>query len=60
MGSVYSAYTLTANFVDGPYEFEILEGVNHWVTDIAPEAVSRLLLKHINTYSERSDYPGGD
>ena len=51
---------LTVNFVDGPYEFEILEGVNHWVTDIAPEAVSRLLLQHINTYSERSDYPGGD
>ena len=46
---------LTVNFVDGPYEFEILEGVNHWVTDIAPEAVSQLLREHIDAYSERGD-----
>lgn len=45
----------TVNFVDGPYKLEILEGVNHWVTDIAPEAVSQLLLEHIEAYSEQID-----
>jgi len=45
----------TVNFVDGPYKLEILEGVNHWVTDITPEAVSQLLLEHIEAYSEQID-----
>ena len=46
---------LTVNFVDGPYEFKILEGVNHWVTDIAPAAVSQLPLAHTDAYSKRGD-----
>ena len=45
----------TMNFVDGPYKLEILKGVNHWVTDITPEAVSQLLLEHIDAYSEQID-----
>lgn len=45
----------TVNFVDGPYKLEILKGVNHWVTDITPEAVSQLLLEHIEAYSEQID-----
>ena len=43
------------NFVEGPYESEILEGVNHWVTDIAPAAVSQLPLAHTDAYSKRGD-----
>lgn len=34
-------------FVDGPYRFEVLEGVDHWVGEHAPEAVNALLLEHL-------------
>ena len=37
---------LTGSFVSGTYRFEVLEGVNHWVTEVAAEQVSRLLLEH--------------
>ena len=38
---------LTEFFVSGPYRFEVIEGVNHWVTEVAAEQVSRLLLDHL-------------
>lgn len=44
---------LTEQYVDGPYRFEVLEGVNHWIPDLAPEAMSSLLVEHITQYSER-------
>ena len=37
----------TARFVDGPYRFEVLEGVDHWVGEHAPAAVNALLLEHL-------------
>ena len=37
----------TAEFVTGPYRFEVLPGIGHFVTDQAPEAVTRLLLEHL-------------
>ena len=37
---------LTANFVEGPYRFEILEGVGHWVPEQAAEALNELLQEH--------------
>lgn len=37
----------TAAHVDGPYRFEVLEGVSHWVPEQAPEQLSRLLLEHL-------------
>jgi pimeloyl-ACP methyl ester carboxylesterase len=36
-----------AAHVAGPYRFEVLEGVSHWVTEDAPEELNRLLLDHL-------------
>jgi pimeloyl-ACP methyl ester carboxylesterase len=36
----------TEQFVSGPYQFEILEGVNHWIPEVAPDATTALLLDH--------------
>jgi pimeloyl-ACP methyl ester carboxylesterase len=33
-----------AAWVSGPYRFEVLRGVSHWIPDEAPDAVSQLLL----------------
>ncbi|MDS0133911.1 MULTISPECIES: alpha/beta hydrolase [unclassified Amycolatopsis] len=38
----------TANRVTGPYRFEMLEDVSHWVPEEAPEAVTSLLVEHLN------------
>ncbi len=37
----------TAAHVQGPYRFEVLEGISHWVPEQAPDALSRLLLEHL-------------
>ncbi len=37
----------TADHVDGPYRFEVLEGVSHWIPEEVPELLSRLLLEHL-------------
>ena len=44
---------LTEEYVDGPYRFEVLEGVNHWIPDLAAEAMTTLLLEHLGRYTER-------
>lgn len=44
-----SAARFTADFVTGPFRFEVLPGVGHFVTDEAPEAATRLLLSHLAT-----------
>ena len=38
---------LTENFVSSNYRFEVIEGVNHWVTEVAAERVNQLLLEHL-------------
>lgn len=38
---------LTAEHVEGPYRFEVIEGVNHWVPELAPDEVTTLLLEHL-------------
>jgi pimeloyl-ACP methyl ester carboxylesterase len=42
-----SAARFTADFVSGPFRFEVVTGVGHFMTDQAPEAVTRLLLSHL-------------
>ena len=42
-----SAARFTADFVTGPFRFEVVPGVGHFVTDQAPETVTRLLLSHL-------------
>lgn len=38
----------TANWVTGPYRFEMLEDVTHWVPEEAPEAVTSLIVEHLD------------
>ncbi len=42
---------LTARFVEGPYRFEILEGVSHWVPEEAAEALNVLLREHFAPFA---------
>lgn len=44
---------LTEEYVEGPYRFEILEGVSHWIPEVAAEALSALPVDHIGRYAER-------
>ena len=37
----------TVDWVTGPYRFEILTGVSHWIPETAPEALSQRLLEHL-------------
>ncbi len=39
----------TAGHVSGPYRFEVLEGVSHWVAETAPERVNELLLDFLGS-----------
>ena len=40
----------TATYVDGPYRFEVLDGISHWIPEQAPETTNRLLLEHFATH----------
>lgn len=42
-----TAAELTAGCVDGPYRFEVLESVSHWVPEAAPDALAALVLDHL-------------
>ena len=33
--------------------FEVLEGVSHWIPDLAPDQMSTLLVGHLTQHSER-------
>lgn len=37
----------TGDHVEGPYRFEVLAGVSHWIPEAAPEELNRLLLEHL-------------
>lgn len=37
----------TAQHVEGPYRFEVLEGVGHFIPEEAPADLNRLLLEHV-------------
>jgi pimeloyl-ACP methyl ester carboxylesterase len=41
----------TAACVDGPYRFEVLDGVSHWIPEEAPDALNALLLEHVRSAS---------
>ncbi|MBX9399104.1 alpha/beta hydrolase [Streptomyces sp. TRM72054] len=42
----------TERWVKGPYRFETLQGVSHWIPEEAPETLSRLLLEHLRAHGE--------
>lgn len=37
----------TAHHVEGPYRFEVLDGVSHWISEEVPVRTSKLLLEHL-------------
>lgn len=43
-----TAAEATAEWVEGPYRFEVLQGMSHWVPEQAPAALGRLLLEHLS------------
>ncbi len=40
----------TAAHVKGPYRFEVMEGVSHWIPEVAAEELDRLLLEHLSSW----------
>lgn len=40
----------TAAHVSGPYRFEVLEGVGHWIPELAADRFTRLLLEHLRQH----------
>ena len=37
----------TAEYVEGPYRFEVLDGVGHWIPEQAADRLTPLLLEHL-------------
>ncbi|MFE1287227.1 alpha/beta fold hydrolase [Streptomyces sp. NPDC058751] len=44
----------TGRRVDGPYRFEVLPGLGHWIPEVAPGTLNRLLLDHLRTHGGRN------
>ncbi|SDY37030.1 Pimeloyl-ACP methyl ester carboxylesterase [Modestobacter sp. DSM 44400] len=45
-----AATEATAEFVAAPYRLEVLEGVNHWLPELAADRVGELLTAHVRTH----------
>ena len=41
------AADLTADYCNGPYRYEVMDGVSHWIPEEIPEIVAKLLLDFI-------------
>jgi pimeloyl-ACP methyl ester carboxylesterase len=50
-----SAARATGEFVAAPFQFEVLPGIGHFITDQVPEVVTARLLDHLRADQERSD-----
>ena len=44
---------LTSSFVSGEYRYEVFEGVNHWITEIAAEQLNTVMLNFLNEKVKR-------
>lgn len=42
----------TAEHVTGPYRFEMLQDVSHWVPEEVPDEFNRMLLQHLHAHPE--------
>jgi pimeloyl-ACP methyl ester carboxylesterase len=40
----------TAAHVEGPYRFEVIEGVSHWIPEVAGDELDALLLEHLSSW----------
>ena len=45
-----AATEASAGFVDGPYALEVLEGVNHWLPELAAERTGELVTAHVRAH----------
>jgi pimeloyl-ACP methyl ester carboxylesterase len=43
----------TRQWVTGPYRFEILPGVSHWIPEERPDELANMIIGHIRTHSDR-------
>lgn len=43
----------SAEFVTGPYRFEVLEGVGHWIAENATDDLNKLLVAHLEQWRGR-------
>jgi pimeloyl-ACP methyl ester carboxylesterase len=43
----------TVDFVDGPYSFQVLDGVSHWIPEQVPDTVIPLIERHLSTADTR-------
>jgi pimeloyl-ACP methyl ester carboxylesterase len=41
-----------SDFVNGPYRFETLEGIGHWVPEQAANQVTALLIQHLTAHQQ--------
>ena len=48
--SAPAATEASAGFVDAPYTLEVLEGVNHWIPELAAERTGELVTAHVRTH----------
>jgi pimeloyl-ACP methyl ester carboxylesterase len=46
---------LTARHVAGPYSYEVLDGVSHWIPEEAPERLDALLATHFDAVASHQD-----
>ena len=46
------AADLTKDYVTGPFQYEILEGVSHWIPEEATGPVNKLLVEHLAKYRQ--------
>ena len=44
-----AAIETTSRFVDAPYRLEILEGIPHWIPELAADRVAELVTAHVRT-----------
>ena len=42
--------SLSGRYVEGPYTYEVLEGVSHWIPDEVPERLAVLLGHHFDAF----------
>ena len=42
-----------AQYVSGPYRYEVITGVDHWLADKASDKLTPLLLDQIGQYREK-------
>ncbi|MGY1683453.1 alpha/beta fold hydrolase [Geodermatophilus sp. SYSU D01176] len=46
-----TATELTRSFVDAPYRLEVLEGVPHFIPEVAPGRVAELVVEHVRAHA---------